>query len=65
MERLGKTLKDHMDMRSGGFSLKTVCQVGIQLIQVLECLHEIGYVYNDLKLDNILIGVANEDNNHQ
>ena len=33
-----------------------VCQIGIQLIRALESLHEIGYIYNDLKLDNILVG---------
>ena len=36
--------------------MKTVCQVGIKLIEIIKQIHDLGYVYNDLKLDNILIG---------
>ena len=45
-----------MSKREKAFSLKTVCLIGLRLIQQLEELHQIGYVYNDLKLDNIVIG---------
>ena len=38
------------------FSKKTIYQVGIKMINCLERIHEAGYTYNDLKLDNILIG---------
>ena len=38
------------------FSEKTVLQIGIQLIDSLKIIHEAGYIYNDLKLDNIVIG---------
>jgi serine/threonine protein kinase len=38
------------------FSLKTTCEIGIQLIEALQILHKAGYVHNDLKLDNILVG---------
>jgi serine/threonine protein kinase len=41
--------------------LKTVCQIGIRLLQILEKLHRIGKIYNDLKLDNILVGDGNGD----
>lgn len=30
--------------------------IGINLIHLLENFHNIGYIYNDLKLDNILVG---------
>ena len=30
--------------------------IGINLVHLLERLHDIGMLYNDLKLDNILIG---------
>lgn len=36
--------------------MKTVCQVGIKLIEIIKQIHDLGYVYNDLKLDNILVG---------
>jgi len=38
------------------FTIKTVCQVGINLIHLFEKLHEMGWIYNDLKLENILVG---------
>ena len=38
------------------FSYKTVNQLGIQIIKLLENIHSSGYVYNDLKPDNICIG---------
>lgn len=31
-------------------------QIGIQLISCIQQVHELGFVYNDLKPDNILIG---------
>ena len=33
---------------------------GIQLLNILEKIHEVGFVYNDLKLDNLLLD-ANVD----
>ena len=56
MEKLGKTLEHHFYKRQEAFSLKTVCQIGIKLIEILKQIHDLGYVYNDLKLDNIVIG---------
>ena len=56
MERLGQTLHSHLKQRGKPFTLKTVCQVGIRLIELFEMLHSTGKVYNDLKLDNILVG---------
>ena len=38
------------------FSFTTVNLIGIQLINLLEQFHSTGYVYNDLKPDNICIG---------
>jgi len=35
--------------------LKTVCQIGIQLVQAIEQIHELGYVYNDIRLENIIM----------
>lgn len=49
------------------FSHKTIYQLGIKIINILERIHEAGYVYNDMKFDNILVGnyKNNEDTMHE
>lgn len=54
MEHLGKTLKEHLNEHKKPLSKEQVCNIGIQMITVLEKLHSIGKVYNDFKPDNIL-----------
>lgn len=58
MERLGKPLQDYLISRKMGFSLNTVVQVGCRILQIFEQLHNLGKIFNDLKLDNIMIGDA-------
>ena len=55
-ERLGKTLEWYQQERSKAFSFKTVNLIGIKLTDLLMNIHSIGYIYNDLKTDNILVG---------
>jgi serine/threonine protein kinase len=43
------------------FSLKLVLQIGLQIISVLQSIHEKGLVHRDIKPDNFLLG--NNDNN--
>jgi serine/threonine protein kinase len=43
------------------FSPKTVYMLGIKLIDIFERVHMAGYTYNDLKLDNILLGNTSGD----
>ena len=38
------------------FTEKTVIQTGLQLVEKLQAIHERGYLYNDLKPDNIVVG---------
>ncbi len=40
------------------FSLKTVIQIGVQLVDRLQQLHDKGFLHSDLKPENIMI---NED----
>ena len=56
LEKLGKTLEYYLLERNRAFSLKTVCQIGIKLIDIFKVIHDYGYTYNDLKLDNVIIG---------
>lgn len=59
MDRMGDSLRSIHDHSNGHFCFKTTAQIGIQLVNILEKIHEAGYVFNDLKPDNILIGNRN------
>ena len=57
MEKYGLSLKEMLrHAKTQRFSLKTAVQIGIQLIDRLKELHECGFIHNDLKPDNILLG---------
>ena len=56
MEKLGKTLQQYFQEKGKGFSLKTVCNICIRILHQLEALHDLGKIYNDLKMENILVG---------
>ena len=56
MQKLGKTLQHYALKRNATLSLITVCNIALRLLQILEKVHKTGKVYNDLKLDNILVG---------
>jgi len=52
---LGKSL-EHLRVEKGVFSLKLVYKIGIQLLQLLQCIHEKGLLHRDIKPDNFLLG---------
>jgi serine/threonine protein kinase len=37
-------------------SIKSIIHLGMEVMKILQKVHSSGYVYGDLKLDNILIG---------
>lgn len=55
-DKLGDTMENYLFDRNEPFTEKTVLQIGIQLLDAFKMVHESGYTYNDLKLDNVLIG---------
>jgi serine/threonine protein kinase len=55
MQKLGFDLRYLIDC-GNHFSLKDVVQIGTQIIDRLEYLHELGYLHLDLKLENLLFG---------
>ena len=54
--RLGEALSSYHEDVDCMFSLETCVTIGIQMISLLEQLHEVGYVHGDIKPDNIIVG---------
>jgi serine/threonine protein kinase len=63
-DKLGKTLEDYLFERNEAFTEKTTLQVGIQLLDSMRLIHQSGFLYNDLKLNNIVVGDAAELPDH-
>jgi serine/threonine protein kinase len=61
MQLLGKSLDQIMNESSISFNLQTVLKLGIQITKLLEIVHDAGFIHRDIKPNNFLIGVG-EDN---
>jgi len=55
MPRYGKELDVLICENKQRVSPSSVYHLGVHLLNILEAVHEAGLVYNDLKLDNILL----------
>ena len=55
MPRLGQDLETYFVSCGKKMSKSSAYQLGIHIVTMLEQIHSAGYVYNDLKLDNILL----------
>ena len=56
MDQLGDSLYSIGHNFDDKFSIQTVISIGLSLLNGLEKIHESGYVHNDLKPDNVLVG---------
>ena len=56
MEALGPNLKKLKNQCPDHFSKETALEIGIQLLDRIELFHSLGYVHNDLKFENIVVG---------
>jgi serine/threonine protein kinase len=58
MDLLGSSLEDLFMQAGKKLSLKTVLQVGEQMVERIELLHEKNILHRDIKPDNFLMGVG-------
>ena len=61
MPKYGKNLEQIFKHQNNKLSFQTIIQIGLKLIDIIEMIHNSGFTYNDLKLDNILIGSHEQD----
>ena len=62
MELLGKSLEDIFQEKQKKFTIKTVCMIGIQMLDRLEFIHSKNIIHRDIKPDNFVVGL--EEKSH-
>jgi hypothetical protein len=62
MERLGKTVNELLKDYGQPFTLKTVCQLGINLFKMIYAYHDKGFTHGNLQLTSIQLGVGKKCN---
>lgn len=58
MPRLGQNLQTYFDNQKSKLPETSIYSLAIKITTLLECLHKQGLVFNDLKLDNLMVEYA-------
>lgn len=58
MDLLGPSLEELFNYCHRYFNPKTVCMIGVQIIQRLEYMHSVGYLHRDIKPENFVMGLS-------
>ena len=56
MNRQGDSLQWIYEKLCGQFTFKTAALIGLELLRIIERIHSCGFVYNDLRLENVKLG---------
>ncbi len=62
MDLMGNTLESLFNLCKRKFSLKTTLMIGIQMLDIIEYIHQNSYIHRDLKPENFLLGI--NENRH-
>jgi len=58
MELMGKSLEDIFEkLEEKKMSIRCVCNIGYQMIEILEYIHNKFFIHRDIKPDNFVIGI--------
>ena len=62
MELLGSSLQDLFISFDKKFSLPTILKIGIHILNIIQYIHEKGFIHRDIKPDSFLISKENNSN---
>ena len=67
MDKYGPSLKHISNTFGGSLPARDVLRIGLQVLDTIQIMHQSGVVYNNLKMEHILIGDSqfSEDSREQ
>ena len=56
MPKYGQDIECYFQNIGKNFSTASIIHLGLKVLDIIEAVHNSGFIYGDLKLDNILVG---------